>query len=205
PPYYTLFPTRRSSDLGAGLITFLLIFLYNYYYEIQGDKKTELIWKNYSIAAELKETFKSKIEKHEWYFKKSSEYFNLDNYNSTEKWWAHNEYLIKVDSIKIKWLKFNDYCNNIGFTSPESFEKFIKSNSLNEEEMRNKNKYELIHKEIDSLVWEREKLERKRFTFDQQIDLSKKIIIILFLLIFILRYIIYGVKWSINILKLKND
>src|SRR5690606_39539828 len=71
------------SIIGAGLITFLLIFLYNYYYEIQGDKKTELIWKNYSIAAELKETFKSKIEKQEWYFKKSSEYFNLDNYNST--------------------------------------------------------------------------------------------------------------------------
>ena len=196
------------SILSLGILTFLFIYPYNYYNGIQANNKSDLIRRNHSVADKINDVFKLKIEKQEWFFKKMTEYFNID-YNNSEMLWARNERLLKADSLKIKWLTWNNEIKipfmKMGFNSYVSMEEFIKANSLNTEELKNKIKYDSLQHVINKLYDEKRTIKNNILSYTQQKELALKVIFALIIILFVLRYLIYGTLWSIKTLKIKND
>ncbi|GAB6283590.1 MAG: hypothetical protein STSR0008_23720 [Ignavibacterium sp.] len=197
------------SVLSIGILTFLFIYLYNYYNSIQVDNKSELIRRNHSVADKINNKFKSKIEEQEWFFKIMNKNFDIEDYNNYEMLWTRNEQLLKADSFKIIWLTWNDDIKipfmKMGFNSVASLEDFIRDNSLNTEELKNKSKYDSLQLIINNLYDEKRSIENNMLSYTQQKELSLKVIFALIIILFILRYLIYGTLWSIKTLKIKND
>ena len=80
-------------------------------------------------------------------------------------------------------------------------ESFIKNNSLNKQDSIKLEKTDHIRKEISDFKNRKIKLENKYFDEYDRMELLTGIGIILFGILFLLRYLFYAVKWSIKILK----
>ncbi|MDP4267815.1 MAG: hypothetical protein Q8880_10340 [Bacteroidota bacterium] len=191
-----------------GLIAFLGTFPYNYYNHSQIEKLSLIIISKTNHADSLSKSFDLKDEKQRWFFKMfignisdTSQY----PYNTKEKLWKLTDYLARVDSIKIKfgkiWSKeLIDIFKSMGFFSPEVFHKFIESNRINSLDLDNKKQAKKIIKEISLLKDRKSKYENNILSYYQQIYFGIWMLILSSILFFILRYLLYAIKWSIKIL-----
>lgn len=86
----------------------------------------------------------------------------------------------------------------MGYKSPEEFTKFIKSNliSSSDLELIEKNK-----KEIKFLKSQQLEKQNDFIEINEQFRISLFVLFISFFILFIIRYLVYGTKWSLKVLK----
>ena len=123
-----------------------------------------------------------------------------------EKWWNRSQTLAKNDSIKIIWETdwkkdplYIQFFNKIGFPNPDSLQNFIITNSYSKLELNTKNKADSLTKIITTL--NKTYNTTSILSQNQQLEFLWKSILVLFILLFALRYLFYAIKWSIKTLK----
>jgi hypothetical protein len=130
--------------------------------------------------------------------------FYVDDKNRNDLW-NRLSYLVIKDSLKYRWHnKWNkslvDGIKNQGYKSPEEFEKFIIKNTPTQKEKV------IILKVIKfmmkrSLLTIKLRIYKKRFNNSEIKWIVLKTFILAFIVLFVLRYIKYGIAWSIKTLK----
>jgi hypothetical protein len=197
--------------LAIGLTTFLGIYAYNSIKE----KKISRLTSEINIASKqvdsLSYSYNKKTDKQNWFFKKWSSTFDLSEdtlYNTLEKVWKRIDYLAQQDSISYRWKNIwhkdlVTFHKEIGFQNPEEFKAFIDDNRISEKDKSDFTKSiekKAIVTELDNQIKETQK---SKLSNDEQLDFTTTTILLVCLFIFGFRYLYYGVKWSIRILKEK--
>lgn len=197
--------------MAIGLTTFLGIYAYN---AIKEKKISRLTSEN-NIASKqvdsLSYDYNKKADKQNWFFKKWSSTFDLSDdtqYNTLEKVWKRIDYLAQRDSISYRWKYIWNkdlvtFHKEIGFQNPEEFKAFIDDNRISEKDKSDftlSNEKKAIITDLDNQIKETQK---SKLSYDEQLDFTTTTIFLLCLFIFGFRYLYYGVKWSIRILKEK--
>ena len=189
-----------------GTISYFSTHVYNYFNQNQKDSlKTEI--KQYTIIKDsLSKIITEKEYAHVWFFKEVSKEYNVEKYNSVEKWWNRSQSLAKNDSIKIIWETdwkkdplYIQFFNKIGFPNPDSLQNFIITNSFSKLELNTKNKADSLNKIITTL--NKTYNTTSILSQNQQLGFLWKSILVLFTLLFAFRYLFYAIKWSIKTLK----
>jgi hypothetical protein len=157
----------------------------------------------------LEQKFGKKIQIQDLFFRKSKEQgIEGDGRNSSELW-SRLETLQRADSIIFKWNRSWSYdlrarVVNIGFKNGEELNNFILKNSLNTEEKEYKRIVDINKAEVQSLEYQLITLEFNQLDEIGQFEFAIIFLIILAVLLFPFRYIIYGIKWSIKIVTEKG-
>ena len=184
------------------IVTFLSVTLYGYLHEKEINKQL-----NYSVSVIHKFRNSTKGKQREAFFLKHAKNFGYYNSATSEydnlEFWNRLIYLMNVDSINYKWehdwrkeiILFNQ---SNGFNTPEEFKNFILKNSPTPTEGKEFNKAMKMRTNLSSELEDRYNSadrDNKRFIL--------QILLISFIVLFPLRYIIYAIKWSFKILRLK--
>ncbi len=157
------------------------------------------------IADRLVNQLNQKIEAQNLFRKKVYD----ANYDTTGMW-TKLSHLAQLDSISYYWKNIwtkeaVEFTKNFGYSSPIEFKTFIETNTIDSLDIKNNNNSISITKEVNALAVERERIESKILTFSQQFNLTLRLFTILFILLFICRYLVYGIIWSLRIIKKKSD
>ncbi|UPQ79457.1 hypothetical protein M0M57_01145 [Flavobacterium azooxidireducens] len=190
------------------ILSFLFIFPYNYITQNQSANLIEEINKKNTFIDSLQNINikKTEIQKH---FTNSyvKEFDGVPDSETNTELWNILERIVKADSVKYKWknkwektlVNFNI---KMGYKSPEEFTKFIKSNVINSSDLEliEKNK-----KEIKFLKSEQLEKQNNFIEINEQFRISLFVLLISFFILFIVRYLIYGTKWSLKVLNESQD
>jgi len=188
----------------SGLLTFVCIFPYNLYQQKRINEIENIISERKAIADSLNKSVSEKLKNQKWYHKKITDKFNFTK--PVKSFWLSVSNHTQNDSVNYHWN--NNWTNNLieyhktlGFNNAQELESFIKNNSLNKQDSIKLEKTDHIRKEISDFKNRKIKLENKYFDEYDRMELLTGIGIILFGILFLLRYLFYAVKWSIKILK----
>lgn len=193
-------------------IYFFGVLIYNYRLDSQIEDTTIKIQKRNNLIDSLVAPFKNKLENQEWFYDESENKVIQDRYKSSgspDQLWERLSYLYKADSIVYKWdniykKNVKDGLREIGFKNGNEFNLFIKENSLSDSESEVYTRVQLIKEEITSLDTKVSDIEQNKFDHEEQIGSTLLILLIIGLVIFPLRYIVYAICWSYRILKQKE-
>lgn len=198
--------------LFISLLYFLGILIYNYRLDTQIKDVLEERDTKSNLIDSLSVPFKKKLENQEWFYNESEKKVIQDKYKSsesTDKLWERLSYLNKADSIIYKWNNVwkndvKDGLREIGFKDGKAFNLFIEQNSLNNKERDVYDEIISIKKEINSLNEKSSNIEQKKIEYDQQVESTLQILLLLTLVGFPIRYFLYAIRWSYRILKKKE-
>lgn len=199
--------------MTIGLTAFLSIYIFN---AIKEKKISRLSNEIKTISKQIDSllfAYNKKIDKRNWYFKEWSTYSDLtdDNqYNTLVKVWNRIEYLAQQDSIRYRWQNIwgKDlviFHKDIGFQNPEEFKAFIDYNRIspkNISDFKIANEKKTIISDLNKQIKE---TTTSKLSYDEQLDFTTNAILLLCLLIFVFRYLYYGVKWSLKTLNQKVE
>ncbi len=196
--------------ISLGFIVFLLTYPYNLYRQNNASKLEVIIHENTNLADSLSKAFELKTTNQEWLHKKV-----LDEYDvgtnplyTKDGIWEQLTFLAKTDSIKFRWgtkwkEEWTPFFKKIGFANPDSLKKFVNSNTIQDNDIEMKNRSKELKKETINFKDENLKIKNKVLSYSEQINFGISAFIILGLLLFVLRYIVYAVQWSLKTLKEK--
>lgn len=193
--------------ITLGIISFLCTFPYNTFKKNQAEKVSIEILEKSKKSDSLILPFKNKLDKKQWFYNQFSNRFGNDTY-TMEKLWNRLDYLALNDSIKDRWynswskdvIKFN---MEIGFSTPEKFQSFIQNNHLAKAEILNYNLSKDIIKEKFSLTKKKDQINREVLSENEQIEFGFRVLLVMFIILFFLRYFLYAIMWSFKTLKEK--
>lgn len=132
----------------------------------------------------------------------------LNDYDVNENW-KKLENHVKNNSLKIRWEKKWDKqtiyaIKDFGINNSQELKSFILQNLTNEEEKKDNIKLDISYKKINKIDRKINLIKKskvKMTPYTNLISLSIKTFSIFFLILFVLRHAINGVKWSIKTLK----
>lgn len=193
------------------LISYLSILIYNYTIDKKITKINNVYNHKYTIADSLCYNYKTKSEEqHKFLRTLDSELSNsISKMKSKEivEQWNILYKLAKNDSIEYRWNHKWDknqiyFINQYGIKTSKEFKEYILKNIVTKEDYRNYNEGKKIKFNIaNTLLLEKKNLIRGKFDIKETISFLSKVLIISFIILFVLRYIYYALKWSIIILK----
>lgn len=194
--------------ISLGLLIFSCIFPYNSYQNKQVNKIENSILEKEKTADRLYKSVNAKRKNQEWFYNKVSSEFDISNseYSELKTLWPILQRIAENDSTEYRWKNkweqsLIDFHKGIGFKNAQELEKFIETNSLNTKDSIQLEKFNLIRNEVSTLKKRKIELETKVFDEHDRMNLLAGIGILLFGILFILRYLFYAVKWSIKTLK----
>ena len=194
--------------LILGIVVFLCIYPYNSYRENQIEKVNKSITEKELLADSLHKSVNKKIENQEWFFDKVSNEFDIINteYSELKSLWPILQRIAENDSTEYRWnhkweKSLIQFHKSIGFKNAQELENFIEQNSINSKDSVQLGKSTEIRKEIAKLTKQKDRLKRKVFNDYEKEGFAIGIGVVLFGILFLLRYLIYAVKWSLRTLK----
>ena len=194
--------------LALGFICFLFTYLYNNYRSSQTGSLDKAIAEKNKITNSLSYQYKIKSQKKDWFFGKFTAKFGSDLYKN-EELWNRLSYLAEKDSIKYKWnnwaKELTDFNKELDFNTPQKFKEFIDANRLNSNDSTNYNESLKINNDIAILQWQKKEIKIKKLSFKEQVRFGVTSTIILLIILFAARYLFYAVRWSVKVLKQKNE
>ena len=103
---------------------------------------------------------------------------------------------VENDSINYKWMsnkkpKFITFVKNTGIANAEGFKKFLLDNTISKTEIKKQ------EAQVDKLHYEKAQI----LSPEEINELLLKIFVISIIVLFLLRYIFYGIVWSVKTLK----
>src|SRR5690606_22474658 len=137
----------------------------------------------------------------------TKEFENLsDKYKQISTLWPSLQSLAEKDSLESKYSgkwsqRAIDFHKKIGFKTSKDFQNFILTNSLSKNDSLELKKNEILLNDIESLKIKKNNYEVDKFNEHEQIEFTSKTLLFLFIIMFLLRYLIYAINWSIRILK----
>lgn len=190
------------------ILSFLFIFPYNYITQNQSANLVEEIHKKNTYIDSLQDINIKKTETQKYFTNNYiKEFDGVSDSETNKKLWNILERIVKADSVnynwKNKWEKtLVNFNIKMGYKSPEEFTKFIKSNVINSSDLEliEKNK-----KEIKFLKAQQLEKQNNFIEINEQFRLSLFVLLSSFFFLFILRYLVYGTKWSLKVLKESQD
>jgi hypothetical protein len=195
--------------LSLGIITYLVTCAINTYkwnkIEIQSSK----IIKNMKLNDSLSVTYRAKIDKRTWFFNQFNNHYELSldtAFDERDEIWKKFDKWSLNDSIHYKWE--HDFVNenrnffkSIGFPNSKILQSFFDKYRLNKIESSNYDSSLVIKSEIDILFKKNNEYESGIFSKNEQIDLTLNVLYVLFVLMFLIRYLFCLIKWSLKTLK----
>jgi hypothetical protein len=185
-------------------LTFLFIFPYNYFTQNQAANFSKEVKEKNVFIDSIKSINNKKIDAQNYFTDNYKKEFDIDIYSevNTELWNTLNR-IVKADSVKYKWenkwektlVSFN---KKMGYKSPEEFTNFIKSNVISSSDIA---LIEKSKKEVRFLKSQEKDKNSDFIELKEQLRISIIALLISFFTLFILRYLIYGTKWSLKVLK----
>lgn len=196
----------------VGLTCFLSTFLYNSARRHQAEGIKADIAKKTTLSDSLSISYTTKVQNQEWYFMRMNNEFDLGEFNTPEKWWTVYIELAKNDSINILWEGiWNEdesiigFFNGLGFANGDSLQTFITENTIDELDLKNKKKSEDLQRELVEIRTKEQNIASSIMTYKEQLSFLKNVLFFLVIVLFVIRYIYYGVKWSLKTLKQKDE
>ena len=156
------------------------------------------------IADSLMQRYDRKLKNQTWFFNELNNEFDIQNY-TLEKSWQRLAELSKEDSL-IAFYKMNEklflaFNKQMGFETPNKWKDFIEDNLFQQIDINNKNKSSKIITEIERLKIQKKDIQKKILIKSEQVRISFNAFVFSGILLFLLRYIFYGIRWSIKTLK----
>lgn len=188
----------------------LCIYPYNAFRKLQIDSLESEISAKKKEMDSLTFMYNKKLTKQKEFFNESFEALSSEyQLDSSEATWKGLAKSYHSDSIiyfyEKKWdAKVVNFLNSKGFNDGRAFEKFVGENLLNKNDSINYLKSKKVDQNITELKNQSNQLYKKILSSREQIDFSLLIFKILFLIAFPLRFLILGIKWSINTIKQKE-
>ncbi|MCF6404814.1 hypothetical protein L3C95_18085 [Chitinophaga filiformis] len=192
---------------ALAIFTFLGIYPYNFLKKRQIEALTIEITdkKNHadSLLAHVERKASKQFKFTNWY----AHTFNVPREH--QKIWMHFYKMAQTDSIKQLCepnsnRDFVAFLNQTGFKSPERFKSFILKNTLTLKDIHAKEASIIANKEADSMAIQRDELTTQILPFKSQLGISYLVFLTGLVALFLLRYVYYGIKWSILVLKQKS-
>lgn len=194
--------------LALILLTYIIFFLYNKYYNDQIGRLNILTAEKKELDNSISRTINQKNKKQKWFFESAASRFDLSKseYKDIEALWPILERIATNDSIQYYWnerwdLSLKEFHKSIGFDNWNELNSFIKDNSFNSEDEQILQKSLKLKEEIGILNRRKENIKNQILSDKQKDDIIRKTGISLFAILFLLRYLVYGVRWSIKTLK----
>lgn len=195
-----------------GLICFLSTFPYNSFLHNQIKNLQGEIDQKRTLSDSLLKPYSTILQNQAWYFKKLNDEFDLGEHNTIDKWWIHSVQIAKKDSIRILWEEtwsqdktIIRFFNKMGFPNGDSLQRFIITNTLDKSDIENKTKADKLQKEIAETESKQKNVANSILTYEGQLSFSMMALIILASVSFGLRYLYYGINWSLKTLKQKPE
>ena len=187
--------------LSIAIITFISIYPYNYLTQTQAENLNKEIIIKTKITDSIIKINQEKTDKQMSFTLANNRQFK-DSQNNSDLWKRIYQ-IAKNDSIKYKWERVWDkdliiFLKKLGYENPDKFSKFIKANMIKAEDLFLINK---LDDEIRLLDAKRIKKHISFIDLNQQFRISKISFLISIIILFVIRYVIYGTIWSIKILK----
>ena len=194
--------------LSLGFICFLCTYPYNNYRNREIKNLEKSIAEKNKIADSLSHQYKIKSQKKDWFFERFTTKFGSDLYKN-EELWNRLLFLAKVDSIKYKWKvwakELIDFNKELDFSTPEKFKEFIDAYRINSKDSAEYNQSLNVNRDIAALKIQKRDVETIKLSFEKQVEFGIISTIILGIMLFAARYLFYAVRWSIKVLKQKNE
>lgn len=194
--------------IGIGFVVFSCTYLFNFYQQSKSQNISTEIRAKEIVADSLVRPFNNKIKQHEWFYNQNNDKIDLSGslYDSPERLWNRLNELALKDSIRIKfrtvWTpELKKILSDIGFDNPEKLKSFIDKNRITIEDSSKYEQAKNIGTDISLLRNKRGDHDLKILSINSQIELGFWAFCIAFILLFVFRYIIYAIKWSVNTLR----
>lgn len=187
-------------------LIFVGIIPYNLYQENRIEKINNSLIEKEELNDSLNRSVSDKIKNQEWFFGKVSMEFDITNteYGELKTLWPLLQGMAENDSIEYRWNRWEKdliaFHKSIGFTNAKELESFIEKNSISFIDSIQLKKSDSMRMEITDLISQRNQSKSKVLNKNDKIDFVSRMGIILFGILFILRYIIYAAKWSLKTL-----
>jgi len=192
-------------------LIFVCVFPYNSYQENRIEKINKKLIEREKLNDSLHKSVNEKIKKQEWFFEKISSEFDISNseYSELKTLWPILQRIAENDSTEHRWnnkweKSLIDFHKSIGFKKGKDLQIFILNNSITSKDSIQLNKSNEIQKEITELSKQKIELKNRIFQYSEKRNFIIGISAILFGILFVLRYLFYGIKWSIKELNDKN-
>jgi hypothetical protein len=192
--------------LLIGALTYLSTVLYNVILQNKIDKVNERIEINNSQIDTLIQIYRQKSNNQDSLYKKFKEEFDVSHLKTKDAFWTRTEHVARIDSFSILWKTKWDKSiisaiQNMGFLTPDDLKSFIIDNSYTLDDLKNDSTATEIKKYNVDLLNNLSLKKGKILTRRDQIKIAVSILIISFILLFIIRYLIILLRWSIKTLK----
>jgi hypothetical protein len=195
-------------SIAIAIFTFLFIYFYNYFEQIQIDSFKKDISVKKSISDSLSKSYTQKSEKQFWFTNKYASKFDISingDYTNAKLWNRLYE-IAKSDSMKFIWenswpKELITFIKELGFETPEIFQSFILNNMLNSKDLEKDREAQKINLETELLETKIDESYNKIVIPENQIRTAWVSFIIAIIVLFFLRYVFFGIKWSIKTLK----
>lgn len=192
--------------LGGLLV--LCVFPYN---AIKQNRINDLVLKEVQLKNNIDSLGAKALEKqkkNEWYYKKLGSEFNFEKppYTKINTFWTRIKTLAEKDSLKEmysdKWSeKVKKFHSDLGFKNGDEFQNFVINNSLTKSDSIDLIKTDKLKTELNKIIDERYDIESEKVSENHHIDIAGGIFLALFIIMFLMRYLFYAIKWSFRILK----
>jgi len=190
--------------IGIGLTTFCSISIHNAICNMKIDRRKIEIDTSFKEMNILLFVHNKKLNNQNWIYRKFSDKYNFVGYSS-EKFWQRLDAIAQRDSISYRWdnswsEEFKMIFKESGFQNKQELEVFIAENRITEKEKYDAVKAGEKRAYIIKLKHEIVDIIKSRFSFEEQISKTSYIFILSIICVFCLRYLVYGLKWSIQVL-----
>lgn len=196
------------SVLVLGIASFLGVYVYNAIQESQVKKMSSEINSASAVSDSLSFPFNEKMKNRKWLFDEWSKHIDLSNddrYNTSEKLWKRCEFLTAHDSIQYRWQNVWDenlvsIFEGMGFSNPDEFDAFIRDNQISNTDSNNLMVADSLNKSLLNIEAKRSTTIEAMLSPVEQQGFALRFMLISALVLFGLRYIVYGVFWSLKVL-----
>lgn len=196
------------SVISFGLLTLIGTYIYNWNNSYKVKKQENFIKLQSKIAYSLSSPYDNKLKNGKDYIARI--YLTLKNNSG-----SYDLSIEKYDESEFrnKILSDLNFRNSIFKLFEESLENFNKTklqfdnlidNPVSNKEIVDKQRADRIRINLKRINIKKKQILDSILTFKEQISITLKITLLMFFLVFILRYLFYAIRWSINSIKNQN-
>ena len=186
----------------------LIIYSYNAYKQTKIDSIRETINFQNKKSDSLSNQYNEKLSAQRVFFVALTSEFSITDpeQNSSDKTWKILRDSYYSDSMAIKFEKNWDaklvsFLKSKGYESGNTFENFVGKNILTKDDSINFQKSDKINQSISGLEKNINNYHYQIISSDEQLRLSLWVLVILLIIIYPLRFLLIGIKWSIKTIK----
>lgn len=190
------------------IVLFCFVFFYNSYQTNQIKNTEEIISNKTKSINNIISPINQKKKNLDWFFRKVFSEFDVSNsvYSTPETFWPIVQRMAKNDSTEYRWnnkwsKEIIAFYKKIGFENGKKLQDFILTNAIDSKDKARLNEVSEMQIQIAQLNKAKYNLKNKIYDSKQTKNLMLKGLLILFGLLFILRYLFYAIVWSISTLK----